>query len=108
MQSGSAYQPDGNGDGDGTSVWLTEEITALRDALRRHAPTGGSDDGHHLRAILSPMAAKSRGNGLDATDLVVQFKQAWYALPEVSALPRHTGQRILDRAITLLIEEYYR
>lgn len=106
MQSGPAFRPDG--DGDGISVWLTEEITALRDAVRRHAQVTQPDDGHDLRAILSAMAAKSRDNGLDAANLVVQFKQAWYALPEVSALPRHTGQRILDRAITLLIEEYYR
>ena len=45
---------------------------------------------------------------MDAARLVVRFKQTWHGLPEVDMLSRRDSQELLDRAITLLIEEYYR
>ncbi|HET9424044.1 MAG TPA: hypothetical protein VFO55_01635 [Gemmatimonadaceae bacterium] len=66
------------------------------------------DDDHLLRAVIAPIAQKSRARGVDAAKLVVRFKQTWYGLPEIDMLPRHEAQKLLDRAVTLLIEEYYR
>src|SRR3954463_3265884 len=86
--------------------WLSE-IATLRGAVRQHVQSPDGNDDRLLRAVLAPIASKSRGQGVDAARPVVRFKQTWLGLPEVDMLSRHESQRLLDRAVTLLIEEYY-
>src|SRR6476620_6673835 len=93
-------------DRDNSLEWLSE-ISSLRGAVRQHVQCPDSKDDRLLRAVLSPIAQKSRGDGVEAARLVVRFKQTWLGLPEVDMLSRQESQRLLDRAVTLLIEEYY-
>ena len=93
-------------DRENSQEWLSE-ISSLRGAIRQHVQCPDGKDDRLLRAVLSPIARKSRGSGVDAVRLVVRFKQTWLGLPEVDMLSRHESQQLLDRAVTLLIEEYY-
>lgn len=100
-------QPRGR-DSDDAAEWIADAIAPLRGAVRQHVQNPVAGDDSLLRAIVSPIARHSRGGGMDAASLVVRFKQTWHGLPEVDMLSRRDSQELLDRAITLLIEEYYR
>jgi len=100
-------QPRGR-DSDEAAEWIADAIVPLRGAVRQHVQNPESGDDSLLRAIISPIARQSRGGGMDAARLVVRFKQTWHGLPEVDMLSRRDSQELLDRAVTLLIEEYYR
>jgi hypothetical protein len=100
-------QPRGR-DSDDAAEWIADAIAPLRGAVRQHVQNPLPGDDSLLRAIVSPIARQSRGDGMDAAHLVVRFKQTWLGLPEVDMLSRRDAQDLLDRAVTLLIEEYYR
>ena len=106
MDHGSS-QPRGR-DSDDAAEWIADAIAPLRGAVRQHVQNPVAGDDSLLRAVVSPIARQSRGDGMDAARLVVRFKQTWHGLPEVDMLSRRDSQELLDRAITLLIEEYYR
>jgi hypothetical protein len=93
-------------DRENSQEWLSE-IASLRGAVRQHVHSPDRKDDRLLRAVLTPIARRSRGDGIDAARLVVRFKQTWLGLPEVDMLSRHESQSLLDRAVTVLIEEYY-
>lgn len=106
MDHGATTQPDR--DSDDAAGWLSDGIASLRGAVRQHVQSPEDSGDRLLRAVLSPIAQKSRGRGLDAAKLVVRFKQTWLGLPEVDMLSRRDSQQLLDKAVTVLIEEYYR
>lgn len=95
-------------DSDDAAEWLADGIASLRGAVRQHVQTPDPDGDRLLRAVISPIARKSRGLGIEPARLVVGFKHTWYGLPEIDMLSRRDSQQLLDKAVTLLIEEYYR
>jgi hypothetical protein len=93
-------------DRDDSSEWASE-IASLRGAVRQHVQAPETNDDRLLRAVVAPIARKFRNDGHEVARLVVRFKEAWVGLPEVDMLARHESQALLDRAVSLLIEEYY-
>jgi hypothetical protein len=106
MDHGSNQQP--GRDSDEAAEWLADGIASLRGAVRQHVQTPEDGNDRLLRAVLCPIAHKSRAHGIDAARLVVRFKQTWLGLPEVDMLSRRDSQQLLDKAVSVLIEEYYR
>ena len=82
-------------------------LTALRNALRTHLagrPTGGE-----LHRALNALCAEAHGRGLRAEELLVRLKQVFYQLPEVQELPHGSDRNdLLNRVVSVCIEEYYR
>ena len=67
---------------------------------------------HHLRPALrialSELCADARARGATAAQVLIALKAAWGELPEVRAMPRLEGQRLLTDVVQVCIEEYYR
>ena len=85
-------------DSDDAAEWLAEDIASLRGAVRQHAQSPDGDGEDALRKVVTPIARRSRENGLEAAQVVVSFKQTWLGLPEVRKLPRRDSRQLLDRA----------
>ena len=58
---------------------------------------------------MNTMCSEAHASGLRAEELLVRLKQVFHQLPEVQELP-HGGDRsdLLNRVVSLCIEEYYR
>ena len=83
-------------------------IVGLRDALTRQIKSGASD-GADLRCALERLATEARCKKIGAEKVLVIFKQVWHAMPEVRlATDRAEKNRVLERLVTICIEEYYR
>lgn len=86
---------------------LTENtIESVRAALVRYvdAPTRGDELGSALRH----MAAEARDRAMLPEQLLVVLKDIWYSLPGVRNMSDATEQvRLLQRAVTMCIKEYY-
>jgi len=83
-----------------------ETLAAVRDALTRALQ--GEDAGDALRDALRAMAHEARDRGLRAEQILVILKELWGALPPVRSAPGRGEQgTLLQRAVTLCINEYY-
>jgi hypothetical protein len=86
-----------------------ETLGALRDVLRVqiNESADGTADGSRLRAILRRMCDEAREQSISAERLIIAFKSAWYALPEVQRLRPARQSEQLSTLVTLCIREYY-
>lgn len=79
--------------------------TALRSALQGHLRQAVPDDA--LRRALHWLCADARARNLRPEHLILIFKQVWASLPEMQNRTGNRRQELLDRIITICIEEYY-
>lgn len=80
-------------------------MTALRSALQgqfRH-PAGEVD----LRRAMRAMCADGRKRQLRVEKIIILLKSIWNGLPEVQGRTTSSRQDLLDRLITICVEEYY-
>jgi hypothetical protein len=82
--------------------------TALRTALQAQLRLRPTADGSELRRLACILAAESRRRSLRAEQLVVQLKQTWITLHEAGETVDRSQVWMIDRLISLCIEEYYR
>ena len=89
----------------GLSASVIDRVsTALTGYLA--TPDASSDD---LRAALYTMANEARTNAMPPEKLLVVLKDVWYALPGVRESKERDEQvRLLQRVVTMCINEYYR
>ena len=83
-----------------------ETIEAVRAALIAYvdAPSSGERLGRALRT----MAAEAHEQAMLPEQLLVVLKDIWYTLPAVRSIKEPTEQvRLLQRAVTMCIREYY-
>ena len=83
-----------------------ETLTALRIALQQRL-SGATGDAE-IRQALRAMSEEARAESLHVEQVIVALKRVWESLPEVRrATDRQEQNRILERAVTLCIQEYY-
>ena len=100
--------PNSNTPPEGMPAVSESTVAALREALTRHARRHEADAGE-LRRELGAFAAEARASHVGPEKLLVLFKGLWAALPEVrAAADRAEKNRVLERLVTICIEEYYR
>ena len=88
------------------SALSVETRTVLRDALAHYLAQPG--DVGALRSALRRVAEESRAHDLRAEQLMVAFKGLWRSMPQVSAVGDPLARaQMLERLITVCIEEYY-
>lgn len=76
----------------------------------RRAFTGFLRDGEatSLQTALRRIAAEARAKRMRADELLLQLKDVWYQLPEVSGAREGEEQdALLQRVVMLCIREYY-
>ena len=61
-----------------------------------------------LSEALSRMSSEARKCGMLPEHMVLVFKDTWNGLPEVRAMGIDEQTRLLEVAVTMCIEEYYR
>jgi uncharacterized protein (DUF2267 family) len=80
-------------------------VEVLRSAFRDYLADG---DSARLQAALRVIAGQAREKQMRAEHLLVQLKDIWFELPEISRAPEGEEQnRLLQRVVTLSIREYY-
>jgi hypothetical protein len=100
MPDGSKASPES------TRVVSAETLRALTDALRLHLSTQCPDG--VLRRALGQFSREARANGARAEQVLIELHRVGDALVEAtSAGSRADRQRLLARAVSLCIEEYY-
>ena len=83
-----------------------ETLTALRIALQQRL-SGATGDAE-IRQALRAMSAEARAESLRVEQVIVALKRVWESLPEVRrASDRQEQNRLLERVVTLCIQEYY-
>lgn len=83
-----------------------ELLAALRQALARRLSSREGDG--ELRSALRDVSREAQRRGLHAEQLVIALKRVWDEIPEVRAAgSREARLRMLERVVTLCIEEYY-
>ncbi len=80
-----------------------DTVAALREAIRR---LGAAELNGELRAALNQLSDEARAKGVRAEQLIILLKQLWYRLP-MPSVPRDERTRMLERLVTLCINEYY-
>lgn len=78
---------------------------ALRSALQGHLRQPLADDA--LRRAFRALCVDARERNLRPEQLILIFKQAWSGLPEIQVRSGNPRQELLDRIVTICIEEYY-
>lgn len=82
--------------------------TALRAALQAQLRSRRTVDDPELRRLACLVAAEARRRSLRAEQVVVQLKQTWLTLHESADPPRRGQAALIERLISLCVEEYYR
>ena len=77
---------------------------AIGVALGRKAQDAEED----LRSTLRILCADARRLGVRPEELVVLIKTIWRAHPETCALPRSQTGPVLERIVSMCIDEYFR
>jgi hypothetical protein len=81
-------------------------VSELRAALLQSLESGSH--GEELRDILARSASGAKRNGVLAEQLLVELKDIWYSLPQLSPQPASDVQtRLLQQLIARCIQEYY-
>jgi hypothetical protein len=86
----------------------TEVVDRVVEALTGYlaAPDGSGDQ---LRSTLHEMARAARDNGMPPEKLLIVLKDVWHELPVVrDSAQRDEQMRLLQRVVTMCINEYYR
>ena len=78
---------------------------ALRAVVRSHVNDGSTDDA--LGAAARVICLDAHARGVQIVELLVSIKHAWPELASNERLPRMERARLLDRVITLCVQEYY-
>jgi hypothetical protein len=92
----------------GSGAISEQTLSELREALTRHSRRR-EDDTTDLRRLLFSFAREARAHNLGPEKLLVIFKNIWNGIPDVhSAGDRTEKGRMLERLVTICIEEYYR
>jgi hypothetical protein len=93
----------------GGSGAISEQIVSdLREALVRHSRRREGDP-NDLRRLLNAFAREARAHNLGPEKLLVIFKDIWNGIPDVHGAGDRTEKgRMLERLVTICIEEYYR
>ena len=97
-------QPDTVSTGN-VSVLSERATTAVRSALQAQLRQPSGDDS--LRRALRSLCVEARARELRAEQVIVLFKRAWDTLPESRGTDGRKKQEMLDRVITVCVEEYY-
>ena len=81
-------------------------IDRLQRAVARYLSDPLAED--DVRAAFRVFALEARAKRLRAEELVIMFKKLWVTFPEVQAIAeRGERQRLLDRLVTVCIQQYY-
>ena len=80
-------------------------ITALRSAMQGQFRQAPSD--YSLRRALRSLCMEARSRNLRAEQLILVFKHTWYSLPEARGTDARKKQEMLDRLVSICVEEYY-
>ena len=86
----------------------TEVVDRVIDALTRYigAPNGHDDQ---LRAALQELSREAHDKRMPPEKLLIVLKDVWYELPAVRDSTKRDEQvRLLQRVVTMCINEYYR
>ena len=109
MQQQAQTQPHsrtvGSDDDSQPSALSERATTALRSALQGQLRQPSAD--HSLRRALRALCVEARTKDLRAEQLIVLFKRAWHSLPESRGPDTRKKQELLDRLITICVQEYY-
>jgi hypothetical protein len=79
--------------------------TALRSALQAHLKQPVTDQ--NLRRALGALCIDARRRDVRPEQLILILKQVWSNLPELQHRNANRQQDVLDRIVTICIEEYY-
>jgi hypothetical protein len=83
----------------------TSSVDSLRRAFREYLR---DSDAAQLQLALREIAVEAREKRMRAEQLLIQLKDIWFELPEISRAPEGDEQnRLLQRVVTLSIREYY-
>ncbi len=66
-----------------------------------------ASDSSELHQVLRDLCAEAHRRGFRAEELIVLFKKTIAARPELQARPREETSRLVDRIVSMCIEEYY-
>lgn len=81
---------------------LLEALASQRDGRLPEATVAG------VRRETQAMCACAREAQLPIERVLVALKQEWHEMPEVRALRRPDAVAVLERVVTMCIDEYYR
>ena len=88
------------------SISLSDRaITALRSAIQGQFRQPSADPS--VRRALRALCLEARAKDLRPEQLILLFKRAWYSLPESRGHDTKKKQEMLDRLITICVEEYF-
>ena len=83
-----------------------ESLNAVRLGLRAYLRD--AENPTELRSSLLLIAAEARTRNILPEHLLVTLKEVWSTLPEVRSIPdAHEQVRLLQRVVTMCIQEYY-
>ena len=88
-----------------TQVLSERTLGELRSTLRGHLRLPVSDA--DIRRVMRAMSMEARAQDLPAEKVVVLLKTIWQNLAEADGRPFSRRSEILDRFITICIEEFY-
>ena len=89
------------------SALPADALTQMREAMIAYLEQPG-DSAASLRSALRAISAEAQARQLRAEHLIIALKQVWHSVPDVQrAATREEQDRLLDRLITVCIEEYY-
>lgn len=77
----------------------------LRTALRGHVRQPVSDT--DIRRVMRAMCVEARGQELRVEKVILLLKSVWQSLQDAEGLPTSSRNEILDRFITICIEEFF-
>ena len=83
-----------------------DALDPVRAAIRVYLSSGSSPT--VLSDTLSRLSSEARQCGMLPEHMVLVFKDVWNGLPEVRARNIDEQIRLLEAAVTMCIEEYYR
>jgi hypothetical protein len=80
-------------------------VTALRTALQAQLKQPIQEAS--LRRALRAVCFEARMKNMRAEQLIVVFKRVWFSLPEVQGKDSPKREEILDRIVTVCVDEFY-
>ena len=83
-------------------------VNATTRALELALGSTAADGDRALRRTIQELCVDAQLAGLRSEELIVLFKATWRARPELGTVTRGELSPVLDRVITMCIEEYYR
>lgn len=88
-----------------TQVLSERTLGELRSALRGHLRLPVSDV--DIRRVMRAISVEARAQELPAEKVIVLLKDTWQNLADTEGRPVSRRSEILDRFVTICIEEFY-